>query len=182
MSHVPTPISDVDLRYLRKNRQARENDGAFDSLIATPHDFGSIAAGNTSAINLSMPAPGRLALSHDAALDAEDITINVAGSNLDFSHPALLEDEIHRFHSMLDDVSQHLESGDALVDITPKRLLQGPFSDVMTHAGQLAMLRRLHGVPVPPENFVLADIEATNVSEDQADPSAPDQAWSGRLS
>lgn len=92
------------------------------------------------------------------------------------------EDEIHRFHSMLDDVSRHLESGDSLADITPRQLLQGPFSDAMTHAGQLAMLRRLHGAPVPPENFVVADIEATNVGEDQADPRAPDQSWSGRLS
>ena len=37
-------------------------------------------------------------------------------------------------------------------------VLQGPFADAMTHAGQLAMLRRLAGSPIPPENFIVADI------------------------
>ena len=54
-------------------------------------------------------------------------------------------------------------------------MLQGPFSDAMTHAGQLAMLRRLHGKPVPSENFILADVSAENVSADQPEPVAPDE-------
>src|ERR1700710_642283 len=42
--------------------------------------------------------------------------------------------------------------------LTPEILLQGPFSDAMPHAGQLALLRRLAGSPVPPEDFIFADI------------------------
>jgi len=51
----------------------------------------------------------------------------------------------------------------------------------MTHAGQLAMLRRLHGSPIPPENFIVADIDASNVSEDQAAARSPDSDWPERL-
>ena len=47
----------------------------------------------------------------------------------------------------------------------------------MTHAGQLAMLRRLAGSSVASENFIFARVDATNVSEDQAEPEAPDQRW-----
>lgn len=37
-------------------------------------------------------------------------------------------------------------------------VLQGPLSDAMTHAGQLALLRRLAVSPIPPENFIVATI------------------------
>ncbi len=60
--------------------------------------------------------------------------------------PEPLEDfsqEIERFHTMLEDLSDHLLRGEPLVDSTPERLLQGPLSDAMTHVGQLAMLRPL---------------------------------------
>ncbi len=89
-------------------------------------------------------------------------------------------DEVQRFHGMLADLSAHFAAGDPLSDMTPERLLQGPFSDAMTHAGQLAMLRRLHGSPVPPENFAVADVDASNVSEEQAQPRSPDAEWPER--
>lgn len=89
-----------------------------------------------------------------------------------------LEEEIVRFHEMLGDVSLHLKIGTSLLEnMTPERLLQGPFSDAMTHAGQIAMLRRLAGVPVPPENFVVASIDASRLGSDQADPVSPDETW-----
>jgi hypothetical protein len=64
-----------------------------------------------------------------------------------------------------------------LGDMTAPRLLQGPFSDAMTHAGQLAMLRRLAGSPVAPENFIVAAIDAENAGPDQAQPVSPDEVW-----
>lgn len=85
------------------------------------------------------------------------------------------EDEIERFHRMLADLRALLEDGTPLIDTTEERMLQGPFSDAMTHAGQLAMLRRLHGKPVPSENFILADVSADNVSSNQPGPVAPDE-------
>jgi hypothetical protein len=48
---------------------------------------------------------------------------------------------------MLADLAHHLETGTELRGTTEERLLQGPLSDAMTHAGQLAMLRRLAGSP-----------------------------------
>jgi hypothetical protein len=62
--------------------------------------------------------------------------------------------------------------------ITDEQLLQGPLADAMTHAGQLALLRRLSGTPVPPENFVFADIRSDNVSTEQPAPASPDAGWS----
>lgn len=89
-----------------------------------------------------------------------------------------LEEEIARFHAMLGDLARHLESGTAFRDgMTPERLLQGPFADAMTHAGQLAMLRRLAGAPVPPENFIAAEIDPARLGPDQPQPKSPDADW-----
>ncbi len=89
-----------------------------------------------------------------------------------------LADEITRFHKMLEDLSGHLEKGTPFQgDMTAERLLQGPFSDAMTHAGQLALLRRLAGVPVAPENFIVADIDASRLGSDQPEPASPDEIW-----
>ncbi len=84
---------------------------------------------------------------------------------------------IAHFHGVLEDLARHLETGSALREITPEILLQGPFSDAMTHAGQLAMLRRLAGSPVPPENFIFAAITAENLGPNQALPASPDADW-----
>lgn len=89
-----------------------------------------------------------------------------------------LEEEVERFHEMLGLLAQHLRNGDALLEgMTEERLLQGPFSDAMTHAGQLALLRRLAGAPVPPENFILAEIREERLGTNQAEPVSPDKDW-----
>jgi len=94
-----------------------------------------------------------------------------------------LNDEIERFHSTLGLLAAHLKNGDPLLnDLTEERLLQGPFSDAMTHAGQLAMLRRLFGDPVPPENFIVADISKDRIGVAQPDPASPDAEWPEALS
>ncbi len=87
------------------------------------------------------------------------------------------DSEVRRFHSLLEDLGLHLDQAIPLRDMTPERLLQGPLSDAMTHAGQLIILRRLAGSPVPPENFIFADIRPENLSADQADPISPDKVW-----
>jgi hypothetical protein len=96
--------------------------------------------------------------------------------------PALPEfrDAVAHFHETLADVARHLESGTEFRGVTAERLLQGPFSDAMTHAGQLAMLRRLAGSPVAPEDFVLANIDADNLGPDQPLPASPDEEWPER--
>jgi hypothetical protein len=52
------------------------------------------------------------------------------------------------------------------------RLFQGPIADALTHTGQLAMLRRLHGAPMKGESYNRADIAVGRVGAEQtpADP------------
>jgi len=89
-----------------------------------------------------------------------------------------LDEEVRRLHSILDDLGRHLEHGTPFLQgVTPERLLQGPLSDAMTHAGQLALLRRLAGSPVPPENFLFAEVDAARLGPDQAEPARPDRLW-----
>jgi len=92
-----------------------------------------------------------------------------------------LEEEIIRFHALVEDLANYLDSETPLTGVTEEQLLQGPFSDAMTHAGQLAMLRRLAGVPVAPENFVFADIHRNRLGPDQPAPAAADAIWPERL-
>jgi hypothetical protein len=90
------------------------------------------------------------------------------------------ETSVAHFYGILADVARHLEVGTEFQGISAERLLQGPFSDAMTHAGQLAMLRRLAGNPVPPEDFSLADVSANNLGPDQPPPVSPDADWPER--
>jgi hypothetical protein len=78
---------------------------------------------------------------------------------------------------MLEDLRRHLAAETDLRGITEERLLHGPFADAMTHAGQIAMLRRLAGSPVPPENFIEADVNSANVGPSQSQPTSPDAVW-----
>lgn len=47
------------------------------------------------------------------------------------------------------------------------RLFQGPVADALTHTGQLAMLRRMHGAPMKGESYNRADIVIGRVGPDQ---------------
>jgi hypothetical protein len=91
------------------------------------------------------------------------------------------DEEVDRFHQVLGALSAQLAAGAAPAGLTPQQILQGPLSDAMTHAGQLAMLRRLAGSPVASENFIFADISADRLCADQPLPVAPTPKWMGRL-
>ena len=88
-----------------------------------------------------------------------------------------IQAEVDRFHQILEDLSKLLDTNSSLQGINELQLLQGPFSDVMTHIGQLSMLRRLNGSPVPPEDFIYANISATRLGKDQPEPHRPDNDW-----
>lgn len=85
--------------------------------------------------------------------------------------------EVQRFHSTLESLANRFGTAGLPAGTTAEQLLQGPLADAMTHAGQLAILRRLHGSPVPPENFLFADIRAENLSVNQPSPRAPKVGW-----
>ena len=140
------------------------------ALRGAPPDFGSFRA----AEGVRTPAQ---VLCHMTSVLGYARTFFVGGRYWPDYLPSLQE-EIERFHEILQDLSQYLKAGSPLLDgMSAERLLQGPFSDAMTHAGQLAMLRRLAGAPVAPENFVLADINPERLGPDQAEPAHPDAIW-----
>ena len=87
------------------------------------------------------------------------------------------EAEVARFHDVLAALRDDLADPTLDARITDEQFLQGPLADAMTHAGQLALLRRLAGAPVPSEDFIFADVRADNVGADQPAPAAPDAWW-----
>jgi hypothetical protein len=86
-------------------------------------------------------------------------------------------EEIERFHAMVTELGSHLSGETRPQGISIEQLLQGPLADVMTHVGQLALLRRLAGAPVAPENFIFADVQPGRLGPDQPLPAHPDLEW-----
>jgi len=96
-----------------------------------------------------------------------------------FTPPQLptLGDEVERFHETLAALRADFADESLTARISDEQFLQGPLADAMTHAGQLALLRRLAGSPVPSEDFIFAHIRPDNVSAEQPEPAAPDHWW-----
>lgn len=140
------------------------------ALRDAPIDFGSFRAAD------GVRTPAEL-VRHMTSVLGYARTFFVGGRYWPEPLPSL-QDEILRFHNMLQDIARHIELGTPLLqEMTAERLLQGPFADAMTHAGQLAMLRRLAGAPVAPENFVVAAIDPKRLGSNQAEPVSPDEIW-----
>lgn len=89
-------------------------------------------------------------------------------------------DEQLRFHAMLEAVRDTLAPDGSLGTLSPAQLMQGPLADVMTHVGQLAMLRRMADSPVAPENFIFAEVSSARLGADQPLPARPDAHWPER--
>ncbi len=66
--------------------------------------------------------------------------------------------EIERFKQELIKIDSALDVDELPLSVS-KKLIQGPLSDILTHIGQIAMMQRLHGKPVPPENYSVSSIE-----------------------
>lgn len=88
--------------------------------------------------------------------------------------------EQRRFHEMLESLRDHLSPDGSLGSLTATQLVQGPLADVLTHVGQLAMLRRMAGAPVAPENFIFAKVSEERLGADQPPPERPDEHWPER--
>jgi hypothetical protein len=143
------------------------------ALRDAPEGFGDFKAG------LMVRTPHELVRHMDSVLGYAR-TYFVGGSYCQRVH-AEFREAIADFHRVVEDLARHLEEGTEFQGITPEAMLQGPFSDAMTHAGQLAMLRRLAGSPVAPENFIFAAISVENLGVEQPLPARPDEEWPERL-
>lgn len=85
------------------------------------------------------------------------------------STPLAWNEETSRFFDALRKFDERLADG-APLGCPAEKLFQGPVADALTHIGQIALLRRLAGVPVRAENYLKADIAAGRVGPDQARP------------
>lgn len=139
------------------------------ALRGAPDDFGTFRAG------LHVRTPHELVW-HMTGVIGYARTMLHGGT---FAPPRLesLADEVTRLHDVLARLRDDFADEALDAQIRDEQFLHGPLADAMTHAGQLAMLRRLAGSPVPSENFIQAGIDAANVGEDQPLPAAPDSWW-----
>ena len=85
------------------------------------------------------------------------------------SRPLPWEQEVQRFFGTLKRFDDFL-AGDAALEASPERLFQGPVADTLNHVGQMAMLRRMAGIPMKGENYFKADIATGRVGPEQARP------------
>lgn len=140
------------------------------ALRDAPEHYATFSAGNR------VRTPVEL-LRHMTSLMGYVRTFFVGGSSPVTPEPLpTFTEEIARFHETIESVGSLL-SGGTPCSISTAQLLQGPFADTMTHVGQLAMLRRLADSPVPPENFIYADIRPERLDANQPPPARPDARW-----
>jgi hypothetical protein len=85
------------------------------------------------------------------------------------SPPRAWEEEVARFFAALRAFDDFLATEERL-GFLPGRLFQGPVADALWHTGQLALLRRLAGVPIRGENYFKADIAPGRVGPEQSPP------------
>jgi hypothetical protein len=156
-----------DKRHMLRHFLAALAYRAQKALRGAPDEFAEFKAGNDAR------TPKEL-VRHMTSVLGYARTFFIGGSYRPEPLPTFAE-EIERFHEMLGDLRRHLDSGTPLRELTEEQLLQGQFSDAMTHVGQLAMLRRLHGEPIRSENFIHAAISPENLTSHQPDPVAPDE-------
>jgi hypothetical protein len=83
--------------------------------------------------------------------------------------PQVWDREVARFFDSLARFDALLASTEPLAS-PPEKLLQGPIADAFTHVGQIALLRRLGGLPVRGENYFRADIVSGRVGPEQSAP------------
>jgi len=83
--------------------------------------------------------------------------------------PQVWEREVERFFEVLTQFDAYLASEKPLA-CPAENLFQGPIADALTHVGQIAILRRLAGIPVRGENYFRADISVGRVGAEQAPP------------
>lgn len=85
------------------------------------------------------------------------------------SKPLPWKQEVERFFTALRKLDDFLASDEPL-QASAEKMFQGPIADVLTHVGQIAILRRMAGAPLKGENYYAAEIEIGRVGAEQAKP------------
>lgn len=128
----------------------------------TPAEFGDFAAAGSGR------TPGQI-LAHVGDLMDWALTQVEGRQAWQNSEPLPWPREIARFHQAIEKLDQRLAAPDTSA-VTAEKLFQGAIADALTHTGQIALLRRMAGYPVRPENYSVAEITAGRVGAGQAAP------------
>src|SRR3569832_1818310 len=86
------------------------------------------------------------------------------------SEPLPWEEEITRFFSAVKELDSYLAS-EAPLSCAVEKLVQGPVGDALTHVGQIVVLRRMAGSPIPSPGYFTADIIPGEIIQDTFQPS-----------
>ena len=132
------------------------------ALRNAPDGFSEFRAGEESR------SPGEI-LAHISDVLDWGLTLARGSEKYHVSDPLPWDKASQRFFVSLESLDGYLASGAPLA-CPPEKLLQAPIADTLTHVGQIAMLRRLAGGPVRPENYYLAEIVAGRAGAQQATP------------
>jgi hypothetical protein len=132
------------------------------ALRGAPAEFAAFSVG-------SQPRTPAQILAHMGDLLDWSISIVDGRETWHNSPPLAWEPGAARFFAALEAFDRRLASGVSLA-CPVEKLFQGPIADALTHVGQIAMLRRLAGCPIPGENYFVADVAAGRVGAQQAQP------------
>ncbi|HEY1951922.1 MAG TPA: hypothetical protein VGG76_03870 [Gemmatimonadaceae bacterium] len=105
-------------------------------------------------------------LAHMGDLFDWALRMAAGGSEWTQAKPQSWRKEVDRFHASLLAFDRYLAS-DSPLGTTVEELFQGPVSDVLTHIGQLAVMRRQALSPVRSEVYAKADIAPGRVGTEQ---------------
>ena len=137
---------------------------AAKTMRGAPESFASFQAGPSSRTPLEIVA-------HMGDLMDWGLSMARGQGKWNSATPQSWDEECRRFFASAKALDDAL-AGSEPVQYDLTRLFQGPVADALTHTGQLAMLRRIHGAPMKGESYNRADIVAGRVTADQtpADP------------
>lgn len=82
------------------------------------------------------------------------------------SAPLDWDAEVTRFFSAAKEFDSYLAS-DTPLNQSIEKITQGPIADALTHVGQIVMLRRAAGSPVPVESYFTAEIIPDKIHSNQ---------------
>ena len=128
---------------------------------ATP-DFATFRASETSRTPLEI-------LAHLGDLLEWALSISQSKETWKNAETATWDQQVDRFFAALQALDNYLASSEPM-GCAPTQLFQAPIADALTHVGQLAMLRRLAGIPMRGENYFKADIAVGRVGAEQSAP------------
>jgi hypothetical protein len=157
--NIFTPMTDIEfLRHTLATLAYR----AAKTMRTAPESFAEFLPGPTSNTPLQI-------VTHMGDLFDWALTMILGEPKWHSSTPKDWDSECRRFFDSLKRFDDTLASG-APVKYDIKLIFQGPVADALTHTGQLAASRRLHGSPMKGEAYNRADIQIGRIGMDQTPP------------